>query len=310
MHCTASWPPVAPTIERMTTHLSMRAAISGKVSPMRMPGTFVSIGLNSPRISGGASVLMSHMSWWDGPPPRKTLMTALCRLGAATPRASAAASARRMSARVRFMAPKVRAPTRRKPRRETPSHSRVLGPKRVSMGVALAVGGGPTGRPPGGTGRASPPWQRSRSRVSLTVSRAVCRVKRGPAALRRSPRFTRRSWHRRPACAGLSGYAQGRRLGGSGPGPCRPPGPAPGGRSLSRVRLPVRSSVEEHEPEARARKRKPSLALRAGGLRTTPPCPRRCAAAGRGRSVRCCPAGPPGGVRRCAASSRPRAASG
>ncbi len=62
MHCTASWPPLAPTTERMTAHLSMRAASCGKTSQIWMPGTLVAIGLNSPRISAGASVLMSHMS--------------------------------------------------------------------------------------------------------------------------------------------------------------------------------------------------------------------------------------------------------
>src|SRR5207244_6663571 len=78
VHCTASWPPVAPTTERMTTNWSIRAAIWGKTSPICTPGTWVEIGLNSPRISSGASGLMSHMSWWGGPPPRQILMTDLC----------------------------------------------------------------------------------------------------------------------------------------------------------------------------------------------------------------------------------------
>ena len=34
VHWNASCPPVAPTTERMTTHLSMRAAIWGKTSPI------------------------------------------------------------------------------------------------------------------------------------------------------------------------------------------------------------------------------------------------------------------------------------
>ncbi len=50
---TASWRSGAPTIERMTTHLSMRAAICLKTSPIWMPVTLVLIGLNSPRISFG-----------------------------------------------------------------------------------------------------------------------------------------------------------------------------------------------------------------------------------------------------------------
>ena len=48
---------VAPTTERMTANLSMRAAICGKDSPIWMPGTLVAMGLNSPRISAGASGL-------------------------------------------------------------------------------------------------------------------------------------------------------------------------------------------------------------------------------------------------------------
>jgi hypothetical protein len=73
----ASWRSGAPTRERMTTHLSMRAAMRVNTSPIWTPGTRVLIGLNPPRISAGASVLISHMSWCGGPPPRKTLMTAL-----------------------------------------------------------------------------------------------------------------------------------------------------------------------------------------------------------------------------------------
>ena len=44
------------------TNLSIILAISGKCSPMSMPGTLVLIGLNSPRISAGASGFRSHMS--------------------------------------------------------------------------------------------------------------------------------------------------------------------------------------------------------------------------------------------------------
>src|SRR5207253_1664252 len=77
VHCKASCPPVDPTTERMATNLSIRAAIFGKTSPICRPGTRVAIGLNSPRISAGAEVLISHMSWCGGPPPRKTLITDL-----------------------------------------------------------------------------------------------------------------------------------------------------------------------------------------------------------------------------------------
>ena len=42
-----------------------------------IPGTLVGIALNSPRISEGASILTSHMSWWGGPPGRKIMMIPL-----------------------------------------------------------------------------------------------------------------------------------------------------------------------------------------------------------------------------------------
>ena len=78
VHWTASCLSRAPTTERMNANLSAIAAIFGKHSQIWMPVTLVLIGLNSPRISLGASVLISHMSWCGGPPPRNTLMTALC----------------------------------------------------------------------------------------------------------------------------------------------------------------------------------------------------------------------------------------
>ncbi len=78
VHWKASCPPLAPTIDRMTANLSIIFASRGNTSQMSMPGTAVLIGLNSPRTSAGASGLRSHRSWCGGPPPRKTLMTALC----------------------------------------------------------------------------------------------------------------------------------------------------------------------------------------------------------------------------------------
>ena len=70
MHWKASWSPLDPTIERMMANLSIIFAMRGKCSQMSMPGTFVLIGLNSPRMSTGASGFKSHMSWWGGPPGR------------------------------------------------------------------------------------------------------------------------------------------------------------------------------------------------------------------------------------------------
>ena len=50
------------TTERSGTSLSMIVASRGMCSQIWMPGTFVSIGWNSPRISAGASIFRSYMS--------------------------------------------------------------------------------------------------------------------------------------------------------------------------------------------------------------------------------------------------------
>ena len=80
MHWKAACCPSLPTMERMTANRSIRCAMPGSSSQIWMPGTRVLIGLNSPRISAGASGLRSTMSWWGGPPDRKTMMTDLCEL--------------------------------------------------------------------------------------------------------------------------------------------------------------------------------------------------------------------------------------
>lgn len=46
----------------------------GKCSPSIIPGTEDAIGLNSPRISAGASGFISHMSRWLEPPFKKITM--------------------------------------------------------------------------------------------------------------------------------------------------------------------------------------------------------------------------------------------
>ena len=51
-----------PTIDRMTATLSMTPAIRGSISLIWTPGSRVAIGLNSPRMPSGASVLMSKVS--------------------------------------------------------------------------------------------------------------------------------------------------------------------------------------------------------------------------------------------------------
>ena len=55
-------------------NFSIIAAIFGMCSQIWTPGTFVSIGLNSPRNSFGASGFRSNVSICDGPPLRYTLM--------------------------------------------------------------------------------------------------------------------------------------------------------------------------------------------------------------------------------------------
>ena len=101
-----------------------------------MPGTFVAIGLNSPRISAGASVLISQVSWCGGPPPRKMLITALCE-----DRVPARASARNKSARDNDIRPPIeRPPIRMKSRRRSLSQNEEvsLDPKIVSIRLPLA----------------------------------------------------------------------------------------------------------------------------------------------------------------------------
>ncbi len=52
--------------------MSAQRASLGRCSLISRPGTFVAIGLNSPRNSLGASGLRSKVSMCDGPPPRFT----------------------------------------------------------------------------------------------------------------------------------------------------------------------------------------------------------------------------------------------
>ncbi len=129
-HWMASWPPVAPTIERISTSLSMSRAICGRCWQIWMPGTLVEIGENSPRISDGASIFRSNRSWCDGPPGRKIMMTALC-----DRRIPDSASAR--SSCGRASPPRPRAPIRRKFRRDTPSQNRCGLPRIVSIKTPL-----------------------------------------------------------------------------------------------------------------------------------------------------------------------------
>ena len=90
---------------RTTASLSIIAASFGNSSQIWMPATFVLIGLNSPRISAGASGFRSHRSWCGGPPGRKILISDLCERADALlgfgPQAARKASIRRRSNRPR-----------------------------------------------------------------------------------------------------------------------------------------------------------------------------------------------------------------
>jgi len=75
-------------------YLSARAASRGKCSQTVTPGILLAIGLNSPRISGGASGFMSNMSRWLGAPGEENNNH---RLGLRASFSSAAAAACRLS---------------------------------------------------------------------------------------------------------------------------------------------------------------------------------------------------------------------
>jgi hypothetical protein len=110
-----------------TASLSAIFACKGISSQMSKPGTLVRMGLNSPRISTGASGFMSYMSTWLGPPGKYTKITPLCGVCGEPPRARR----RNKSASVRPPMPK--APTLKKSRRRMPSHIRCGLPQGVNM---------------------------------------------------------------------------------------------------------------------------------------------------------------------------------
>src|SRR5271165_846383 len=94
---------------------------------MSKPGTLVWTGLNSPRISAGASGLRSYMSSWVGPPFSQTMMTLF-----GAERMAPSARRRSRSAKDRPRAPSP--PTRRRSRRVRPSQNRLLLPRKFNMG--------------------------------------------------------------------------------------------------------------------------------------------------------------------------------
>jgi hypothetical protein len=96
----------------------MMRAWCGRCSPIWMPGTFVLIGLNSPRNSAGALGFKSYMSIWLGPPACQIRITD--RRGVL----DAFSAARRRSNPGSVSPPRARLPTFKNVRRLTPSQVR------------------------------------------------------------------------------------------------------------------------------------------------------------------------------------------
>src|SRR5262245_57713323 len=71
------WHPALWFSDRTIAILCIQVAVSGRCSPIWIPAALLSIGLNSPRISAGASGLRSHMSCEAAPPSRYSRMTLL-----------------------------------------------------------------------------------------------------------------------------------------------------------------------------------------------------------------------------------------
>ena len=71
-------PRDAPSTGRSPACPSARPG-TGRCSQIRMPGTAVSIGLNSPRMPSGASGFMSNESCWPSPPLSRITITDFAR---------------------------------------------------------------------------------------------------------------------------------------------------------------------------------------------------------------------------------------
>lgn len=126
------------SIDRNRHSLSIWAASMGKCSQTWMPGVLVAMGLNSPRISAGASGFMSHRSMWLGPPNRKMKMQERTRRG------SPVGVAARSRARSRLLKPnRLKPPARNSSRRDRDCPGRVSA-KIESMAVALGASGAST----------------------------------------------------------------------------------------------------------------------------------------------------------------------
>src|SRR5262245_58249874 len=111
-------------------NLSACRASRGKSSLMRTPGTEGAIGFNSPRISAGASGLRSQVSSCGGPPVRKSNTHRFARANPASA-VDEVGAARNQHGRDSPRHPS--APTRKKSRRDVPSHRRFGGPVIANM---------------------------------------------------------------------------------------------------------------------------------------------------------------------------------
>jgi hypothetical protein len=93
----------------------------GKYSLILIPETLVGMEANSPRTSEGASSFRSKVSIWEGPPARKTMITAFCE----EPVPNTFSACNNPG---RLMPPIPKAPTFKKSLRETPSQKLDLFP--------------------------------------------------------------------------------------------------------------------------------------------------------------------------------------
>src|SRR5687767_11989390 len=128
------WPLSAWLWLRTTVNLSAMAAHFWQCSVKNVPGTFVGIVLNGPRISGGASGLGSHISCCGGPPSRKMKMQALALARGAAAEASAAS-------RFGSVSPaSIPPPSLSMWRREKPSQDLKDGPENGKVSMAFSSG--------------------------------------------------------------------------------------------------------------------------------------------------------------------------
>src|SRR4051812_40810356 len=118
-------------IPRTIASLSITPAKSGMYWQISMPGTFVAIGVNSPRISAGASGFISKLSMCDGPPRIQIMMTDLFRQEVNFEPVAALACRRSTSASESPASES--APTRNTSRRETAVRHFRSGPEQLHM---------------------------------------------------------------------------------------------------------------------------------------------------------------------------------